>query len=96
MVQRVTASRGAEFPTGIELLHDPTRNKGTAFTEKERDALKLRGLLPPRVLTQDQQMEKILELTGSGGAHVRAREGAARGVGAPASDRAGVWGGAPC
>ena len=29
------------------------------------------------------------------GAHVRAREGAVRGVGAPASDRAGVWGGAP-
>jgi hypothetical protein len=29
------------------------------------------------------------------GAHVRAREGAARGVGVPASDRAGVWGGAP-
>ena len=29
------------------------------------------------------------------GAHVRARDGAARGSGAPASDRAGVWGGAP-
>ena len=28
-------------------------------------------------------------------AHGAAREGAARGVGAPASDRAGVWGGAP-
>lgn len=28
-------------------------------------------------------------------AHGAAREEAARGVGAPASDRAGVWGGAP-
>ena len=49
------------IPTGIDLLHDPTLNKGTAFTEDERDALKLRGLLPPRVLTQEQQVEKILE-----------------------------------
>ena len=29
------------------------------------------------------------------GAHVRGREGAARGVEPPASDRAGVWGGVP-
>ena len=29
------------------------------------------------------------------GAQVRARAGAARGGGVPASDRAGVWGGAP-
>ena len=28
-------------------------------------------------------------------AHSAAREGAERGIGAPASDRAGVWGGAP-
>jgi malate dehydrogenase (oxaloacetate-decarboxylating)(NADP+) len=48
-------------PTGIRLLNDPVLNKGTAFTEKERDRLKLRGLLPPRILTQEQQIEKILE-----------------------------------
>jgi malate dehydrogenase (oxaloacetate-decarboxylating)(NADP+) len=48
-------------PAGIDLLHDPTLNKGTAFTEEERSRLKLRGLLPPRILTQGQQVEKILE-----------------------------------
>jgi hypothetical protein len=41
---------------GVDLLHDPHVNKGTAFTEKERDALGLRGLLPPRVSTLEQQV----------------------------------------
>src|SRR5208283_4294811 len=45
---------------GIELLHDPILNKGTAFTEKERDALGLRGLLPPLVHTQEVQLERVL------------------------------------
>ena len=49
------------IPTGIPLLHDPALNKGTAFTEEERDALELSGLLPPRVLTQEQQVAKVLE-----------------------------------
>ena len=49
------------LPTGIRLLNDPTLNKGTAFTEKERDRLDLRGLLPARILTQDQQLAKVLE-----------------------------------
>lgn len=35
--------------TGWELLADPLLNKGTAFTEDERDALGLHGLLPPHV-----------------------------------------------
>ncbi len=49
-----------KFPVGIELLHDPILNKGTAFTEKERDALGLRGLLPPLVNTQEVQLERVL------------------------------------
>ena len=46
---------------GVDILHDPILNKGTAFTESERDALGLRGLLPARVGTQDRQVERVLE-----------------------------------
>lgn len=42
-------------------MHDPLLNKGTAFTEAEREALGLRGLLPPRVTTQESQMIRVLE-----------------------------------
>ncbi len=31
-----------DFYRGVKLLHDPIRNKGTAFTEEERDQLGLR------------------------------------------------------
>jgi malate dehydrogenase (oxaloacetate-decarboxylating)(NADP+) len=47
--------------TGEELLHDPAVNKGTAFTTKERDALGLRGLLPPHVHTQEEQVLRVME-----------------------------------
>ncbi len=46
---------------GSDLLLDPHLNKGTAFTDRERDALGLRGLLPPRVSTPEQQVERVLE-----------------------------------
>jgi malate dehydrogenase (oxaloacetate-decarboxylating)(NADP+) len=46
---------------GVKLLHDPVLNKGTAFSEEERAALGLRGLLPPRVHSQDEQVQRILE-----------------------------------
>ena len=45
---------------GVKILHDPVRNKGTAYTEAERDALKLRGLLPPRVHTMAEQELRVL------------------------------------
>jgi len=50
-----------KLPVGLKLLQDPFLNKGTAFSEAERDALKIRGLLPPRVLTAEQQCAKVLE-----------------------------------
>jgi malate dehydrogenase (oxaloacetate-decarboxylating)(NADP+) len=51
----------SDFPRGVRLLHDPVRNKGTAFTAAERDALGLRGLLPPRVQTQALQVRRVME-----------------------------------
>ena len=53
--------RKAQSLRGIDLLHDPLFNKGTAFTEVERDALGLRGLLPPHIHTQEEQMARFLE-----------------------------------
>ena len=46
---------------GVDLLHDPAWNKGTAFSEAERDGLGLRGLLPARVFTQEGQVARVLE-----------------------------------
>ena len=55
------AHKFSEAPTrGLALLQDPTLNRGTAFTERERDALGLRGLLPPHVLSQDEQATRVL------------------------------------
>ena len=59
--RRDPATPRRRIPVGAQLLQDPVLNKGTAFTDAERDALKLRGLLPPRILTQEQQVEKVLE-----------------------------------
>ena len=50
----------SKFPRGIDLLRDSTLNKGTAFTEEEREVLGLRGLLPPRVHTQEAQLARVL------------------------------------
>jgi malate dehydrogenase (oxaloacetate-decarboxylating)(NADP+) len=52
--------RPKKFPKGIDVLHDERLNKGIAFTEEERDALKLRGLLPPRVNDLKEQVERVL------------------------------------
>jgi malate dehydrogenase (oxaloacetate-decarboxylating)(NADP+) len=49
-----------ELPKGIELLHEPSLNKGISFTEAERDALGLRGLLPPRIFSQAQRVQHVM------------------------------------
>ncbi|MGA2016802.1 MAG: NAD-dependent malic enzyme [Opitutaceae bacterium] len=45
---------------GAAVLADPLLNKGTAFTDRERDALGLRPLLPPRVFTMAEQVKRSL------------------------------------
>jgi malate dehydrogenase (oxaloacetate-decarboxylating)(NADP+) len=45
--------------TGYDLLHDPRRNKGTAFTYAERRARGIEGLLPPASLTIELQVARL-------------------------------------
>ena len=45
---------------GLALLDDAARNKGTAFTEKERWRYGLEGLLPPSAESLDRQVERVL------------------------------------
>ena len=46
---------------GMDLLDTPLLNKGTAFTEAERTALGLHGLLPPQIETLDQQVVRAYD-----------------------------------
>ena len=46
---------------GNDILNDPWYNKDTAFPLTERDRLGLRGLLPPRVMSFEQQYERFSE-----------------------------------
>ena len=46
---------------GYELLNDPLLNKGTAFSEEERDAFELHGLLPPSVATLEEQVARRMQ-----------------------------------
>ena len=45
---------------GIELLHDPLLNKSTAFTESEKEALGLVGLVPDVTETEDLQLQRVM------------------------------------
>jgi malate dehydrogenase (oxaloacetate-decarboxylating)(NADP+) len=55
------AETRSEFPTGVQLLHDPVLNKGTGFTLEERRTFRLEGLLPPRVCSIEEQEARVLE-----------------------------------
>ena len=43
---------------GIDLLHDPVLNKATAYTEAERQALGLVGLVPDVTESEDLQLRR--------------------------------------
>src|SRR5262245_51817264 len=51
-------AQAPEHPTGYDLLRNPRLNKGTAFTEAERRAYGLEGLLPPAVTTLELQVAR--------------------------------------
>ncbi|KAI4363598.1 hypothetical protein MLD38_019799 [Melastoma candidum] len=44
---------------GADILHDPWFNKDTGFPLTERDRVGLRGLLPPRVISFEQQYARF-------------------------------------
>lgn len=46
---------------GVEVVRDPHLNKSTAFTEAERQALGLVGLLPEGIDTQEVQIARVLQ-----------------------------------
>lgn len=50
---------------GFDVLRTPQINKGTAFSLEEREALGLTGMLPPAVLTLEQQAERAYEIFAS-------------------------------
>jgi malate dehydrogenase (oxaloacetate-decarboxylating)(NADP+) len=45
---------------GIELLQDPSLNKSTAFTEAEKQALGIVGLVPDVTESQDLQLSRVM------------------------------------
>src|ERR1700676_5104615 len=49
---------------GIELLHDPSLNKSSAFTEAEKQALGLVGLVPDVTESEDLQLRRVLQQLG--------------------------------
>lgn len=46
---------------GLEILNNPWLNKGTSFSMEERDALGLRGLIPPFVADMEEQVQRVME-----------------------------------
>ncbi|XP_061176510.1 NADP-dependent malic enzyme-like [Saccostrea echinata] len=45
---------------GIDILRTPKLNKGQAFTLEERQLMGVHGLIPAAIISQDQQMERVM------------------------------------
>ncbi|MEH7458393.1 NAD-dependent malic enzyme [Bacillus sp. JJ1127] len=64
VMSKFTVSSNGTLETtlrGGEVLATPLLNKGVAFTKEEREELGLKGLLPPAVLTLDEQARRAYE-----------------------------------
>jgi len=46
-------------PTGTDLLHNPHLNRGSAFAQADRRALRIEGLLPPVADTLETQIARV-------------------------------------
>jgi malate dehydrogenase (oxaloacetate-decarboxylating) len=46
---------------GMEILNTPLLNRGTAFPQELRDLFALNGLLPPHVVSREQQIERLYQ-----------------------------------
>jgi malate dehydrogenase (oxaloacetate-decarboxylating)(NADP+) len=46
--------------TGVEVLRDPSQNKSTAFTEAEKRALNIVGLVPDVTESEDLQLSRVM------------------------------------
>jgi malate dehydrogenase (oxaloacetate-decarboxylating)(NADP+) len=55
-----SSATSASSKRGIDVLHDPQLNKSTAFTEAEREALGLVGLIPEVAETEELQLRRVM------------------------------------
>jgi malate dehydrogenase (oxaloacetate-decarboxylating)(NADP+) len=65
--EKKTPAAGAasvEGKRGIDILHDPVINKATAYTEAERQALGLVGLVPDVTESEDLQLRRVMQQLG--------------------------------
>ena len=58
--KKSAAMQSPAFHNRMNYLYDPALNKGTAFSEEERDKLGLWGLLPPGINTMEEQVLRVM------------------------------------
>ena len=46
---------------GLQILNDPFLNKGTSYSDEERETLGLKGLLPPFRSDMEEQVQRVME-----------------------------------
>jgi hypothetical protein len=57
----MTANKSSVARRGIDLLRDLQLNMSTAFSEADREALGLTGLLPAAVDSEETQVQRALQ-----------------------------------